>query len=109
MQANLILGLTLIATALIVATVCVPLLKGRIKMNPVYGMRLPKSFESEEAWYAINRYGARRFIIWSIALMAIGVMCFFVPFGKNTLTVFAFSPLVYLIAALETYLYARKI
>jgi hypothetical protein len=35
-----------------------------------------KAFESEENWYKINRYGAQRFIIWSVAIIISGIAIF---------------------------------
>ena len=41
----------------------IPLVKRRVKMNYLYGFRIPKAFESEENWYGINEYGAKQMII----------------------------------------------
>ena len=48
-----------IVSGFLVITVCIPLLNKKIGMNRWYGFRFRKSFESNEHWYEINRYGAR--------------------------------------------------
>ena len=30
-------------------------------MNHLYGIRIKKSFESEDSWYKINEYGGKQF------------------------------------------------
>jgi hypothetical protein len=58
--------------AIVVIAVSIPLLQGKVRMNEWYGFRISAAFASDEAWYAINRYGARLFLIWGavIALTA---------------------------------------
>ncbi len=108
---NLILGLTNVFCAVLVIGLSMPLLRGKVKPNLFYGMRFAKSFESDELWYEINAYGARRMIFWSVVLLVIGGLAFFVPLEGHTLRtlLFAFAPLLYLIPTLETYRYARKL
>lgn len=71
-------AITLVAVAVIVFTVVIPLYRGKIKPNPVYGIRVRKAFESEENWYRINRYGGAVLMFWAIALMLAGIICLFV-------------------------------
>jgi hypothetical protein len=89
----------------------IPLKKGMIKMNWLYGFRFKKSFESDENWYKINEYGARRFIFWAVPLLIIGGLSFVIPFGGNEplILLFAFAPLIVLIPAIESYLYAKNL
>jgi hypothetical protein len=56
------LGLSNVFVGALIIAVCIPLLKNKIRMNRWYGMRFRKSFESDENWYKINRYGAKRMI-----------------------------------------------
>lgn len=80
-------------------------------MNHFYGIRFAKSFESEENWYKINTYGAKRLILWSVAIIVIGIITFFIPLqGRTGLTMFlVHTPLIVLIPAVESYLYAKKL
>ena len=55
-----------IFTGLLLIAISIPLVRGSIKMNPLYGKKKKKAFESEEKWYIINKYGGRRLIFWSI-------------------------------------------
>ena len=112
MSVYTILSITHILTALLVTASCMPLAKDRIGRNHFYGMRVPKSFESDENWYAINRYGARRFFFWSGVLVLIGVAGLFFPLGEDTVLIVlvALAPaVVYLIGAYETYRFSKKL
>ena len=108
-QHNIRLGISLIACGLIFVVMSIPLLKGAIKMNHWYGFRIGKAFESEENWYKINRYGAQRFIIWSVAIIISGVVIFLLQpqlaakIGLSPLIIFVIIPII------ETLLYARKL
>jgi hypothetical protein len=41
----------------------VPLVQGRIKPNPWYGFRVPKTLKDPDIWYAVNAYFGRRFAV----------------------------------------------
>ncbi len=109
---NVINGLSNIFAGLLIIAVCIPLLKGKVKMNRWYGIRLKKSFESEENWYKINRYGAQRMIIWSLVIVAIGTAELFIrPDIKGTswLLISRVPLLLMIIPAIESWIYARKL
>ena len=59
--------------------ISVPLIQRRIKPNPWYGFRVPKTLRNPDIWYAANAYMARRMIVCGVLtlLAAIG----FAPFG----------------------------
>ena len=112
---NIYLGSTLLAVAILFIALSIPLVKRKVKMNPWYGVRIPKAFESEENWYKINAYGGKRLMIWSSALALIGIAAFFIPMeegnsGASALTILlAFSPLIVVIPAIiEIVAYTRK-
>jgi hypothetical protein len=73
---NIMIGTLTIACA-------IPLVRHKVKMNEVYGIRIRKSFSSPENWEKINEYGGRALIYWSIPIIAIGiavlVAAFFIP------------------------------
>jgi hypothetical protein len=109
---NLEIGLTWIGLGLLSIAISIPLLKGKIKMNSWYGFRFMQAFQSPGNWYQINRYGAKRLIFWSIVLMLLGCLLpFLPPFDKNpvSLILVLHVPLVLIIAAIESWLYARKL
>ena len=89
----------------------IPLVRGRIGRNGFYGVRFPESFQSDEAWYAINRFGGKRLIVWSIPLIAVGIVSFFLPLRSHvglTLTL-GFAPLAFIvIPAIESWRFARR-
>ncbi len=76
-------------------------------MNQWYGFRIEKAFVSKENWYAINKYGAKQLILWSVLLILVGIIFLFVP----TDPLLRGIPLVVivLIAIVRTLLYARTL
>lgn len=76
---NLAIGVPQIATGILLIVVARPLVQGRIKPNRWYGVRIPKAFESDANWYAINRFGGQRLMIWSWAIVAAGILSLFLP------------------------------
>ena len=51
----------------------VPLIQGRIKPNPWYGFRVPKTLRDTETWYAVNAYFGRRFAVIGLLIAIAGV------------------------------------
>ena len=96
---NIVFGVSYVAMGLLLIIICIPLLRGAIGPNPWYGVRLPKSFASPEVWYEVNRYGAKQVILWSLPILLLGIICFFVPLKQNqTLAMLlAIAPLVLLV------------
>jgi hypothetical protein len=97
---------------LLVIALAIPLARGQIGPNALYGVRFPQSFQSDEAWYAINRFGGRRMMIWSIPIVATGIVAFFLPMQANpglALTL-GFAPLAFvLIPVFETWRFAQRL
>jgi hypothetical protein len=96
---------------LLLLGLAVPLARGKVARNALYGIRFPQSFQSDEAWYAINCYGGKRMMAWSIPLIITGIVSFFLPLRSHTgLTLtFGFAPLVFvLIPLVESWRFARR-
>lgn len=79
MEPNVVFGLVNIFSAILIIAVSIPLVKEKIRMNHFYGIRIKKSYTSEENWYRINAYGGKQFIRWSTVLFLAGLVCFAVP------------------------------
>jgi peptidoglycan/LPS O-acetylase OafA/YrhL len=56
-----------------------PLIRGRVKRNLWYGIRVPAAFASEERWLELNRYGGRLFLNWSLGLGGLAVCGLLLP------------------------------
>ena len=108
---NITFGLTNLLCGALLAALSVPLVKRKVPMNHLYGVRFPQSFKSKEAWYAINEHGGRLLMRWSLFLVALGLIALIAPFeraGEWLVLLFAFAPLTVLIPAVQSYLYARR-
>lgn len=71
--------ITYILLGSLYVALAVPLIQGRIKPNGWYGVRVPKTLNDSQIWYAVNAYFGRRFAVVGIAVIALGVLLF--PFG----------------------------
>jgi uncharacterized membrane protein len=95
---------------LIIIGLAIPLVRGQVGRNGLYGVRFPQSFQSDDAWYAINRFGGKRLIIWAVPLMLVGIVCFFRPLQHHTARtlLFGFAPLIFvLIPGVKTWWFAQ--
>jgi uncharacterized membrane protein len=75
---NIFYSILLIGTGLVMAIIAYPLVKRKIKMNHMYGVRFPQSFYSEESWYKINEYGGKLLMIWGILIAIAGICLMFI-------------------------------
>jgi hypothetical protein len=109
--AGIILGLSHIGIAILICLMSIPLVKGKVAMNKFYGIRFKKSYESEEKWYEINKYGGKLLIIWSIPLAILGFITFFLPLeGNKTLVIIiASAPTIIIIPAIQCYIFAKNL
>ncbi|WP_456274595.1 SdpI family protein [Bacillus sp. AK031] len=108
---NIVLGLILIGCALLFTGLSLPLYLKKVKMNYLYGVRFPNSFQSDEAWYEINRYGGKQLIIWSVPMLIAGVVILFLPsLDESAAAMVSFLPVVFLIPPLiKSYIYSLRI
>jgi len=107
----IIVGVSWICMGVICISLSIPLRQGRVRMNGIYGIRFPQSFKSDEAWFAINRFGGARLIIWSIPMVISGIIAFFVPLNshESLALIFGCGPLVFLfIAFIQSWNFAQR-
>lgn len=104
---NTLLAITNIVVGVLIIALCMPLRKGKVRMNCWYGIRFRKSFESDEHWYKINSYGANRLIVWSIVIIGIGILTFFIPLGAGG--ILRLAPLILIIPVIESWIFAKKL
>jgi uncharacterized membrane protein len=109
---NITIGLALVLSGALTMAACLPLLKGQVKPNVLYGIRMAKSFESDENWFKMNRYGARQMMLWAAVMMAFGFVAFFLPLrGNETLAVIVglVPVLLLFIPVIRIYRYSKMI
>jgi hypothetical protein len=104
---NVIFGITDLFLGLILIAISRPLKNGKVAMNSFYGVRLRKSYSSEKNWYLMNEYGGRQLIVWSSALVALGILAFFIPFNGNEPLIILFAFLPAIVVLIPTYLILR--
>ena len=111
MDTGIILAAVNIFTGIVFIAISIPLVKRRVKMNHLYGFRIPKAFKSDENWYDINEYGAKQMIIWSIPIILAGIICLVIPIIKGTGLIMAVGPITFavLMVIIKTLMYANKL
>jgi uncharacterized membrane protein len=105
------IGISWILTGLILTGVSIPLARGQVRRNGFYGFRFPMSFQSDEAWFAINRFGGQRLIVWSRPMIAIGFISFFLrlqPHPELALIVGLAPSVFILIPCIQAWNFARR-
>ena len=107
---GLVIGLFNVLMGVLIIAVAYPLAREKVGMNHLYGVRVRQSFESEEKWYKINRYGGRQLMIWGAIIAALGAVAMFMDLESSweLLVIFLLVPLLVLIPAARSVLYARK-
>lgn len=51
-----------------------PLIQGKVKPNPWYGVRMRKTMQNPEIWYPVNAYCGRRLILVGVSMIAAAVL-----------------------------------
>ncbi|MGO8670515.1 MAG: SdpI family protein [Capsulimonadaceae bacterium] len=69
----LTLFFTYLGTGILSIIVGIPLMQRRIKRNPWYGVRLPKTLADDRIWYEANAYGGRALCIAGIIQTAASI------------------------------------
>lgn len=77
-----ILGFTYLGAGLFFFLLVIPMVLGKVAMNRWYGIRIPQSTKSPEAWDAINRFGGKCFMGWAGLLMIGGAVVLVFPFSR---------------------------
>jgi uncharacterized membrane protein len=96
-----LVGLVIALAGLVVAGVSIPLILRRIPMNGFYGVRIPKSFVSDENWYAINAYGGRFLALAGAIISVVGLIIRFRPLtGEVAIVVAAVAPAIILVLSI---------
>ena len=105
---NVKIAVTLVILGSVIFILLTPLYRGKVRTNPVYGIRIRKAFESEENWYKINRYGATAMMYWAALLMVMGIICLFIP-SQFVLTVAKVSIMLIIIPIIQILRYAKRL
>ena len=105
-------GVSHVAVAILIIVLCTPLYRGRIRMNRRHGVRFPQSFVLDENWYAINRYGARVMMLWSVALLIVGAVVCFLPLQRwpiGAIGLVSMPVVCVVIPTIQSYVYGRRL
>lgn len=77
--------------------ISVPLIRRRVRPNPIYGIRLPKLMHDEVLWYKANEYGGRMLFAAGVAQVILVLVSYCLPALRGNLTAFTLVCLVSLL------------
>jgi ABC-type phosphate transport system permease subunit len=99
-----------ISISVLTIVLCLPLISGTVEMNGVYGIRTKKAFKSKENWDAINRFGGKAFLIFSIlyALLAVPLAIYFRG-NPDVLGWISYSPILFILPGISISIFQRKL
>jgi uncharacterized membrane protein len=65
--------------------ISVPLMQRRVKRNPFYGIRLPKTMRDDKIWYDANEYGGRQLFGAGWASAVLVFVAYLIPAIRNNM------------------------
>ncbi|MDB5319685.1 MAG: rane protein of unknown function [Phycisphaerales bacterium] len=71
--ARVLLLVIFLASGSVMIAMSIPLLRGWVGPNPIYGFRVRRTLANREVWFAANRYAARWMAAAGVALMGTAV------------------------------------
>ena len=106
---SIFLGGFNILCGVVVYALCVPLARKLIIRNDRYGFRFRQAMESDEAWKAINEFGAKKMQTFAVAIMVIGLILVYLPIGTlSDVLLGLFVPGLFIFPCIKTWMFARN-
>jgi TM2 domain-containing membrane protein YozV len=102
-------GLVISGSGALMLAIARKLIRGEISRKRYMGIgfKIKEAFASDEAWYRINRDGAKLMVVPSLAFVACGVLLalcpFFFPSLRDILLVITFACIIMMILVLAGY------
>jgi hypothetical protein len=56
----------LVAAHLLLIALAVPMIRGKVKPNGLYGFRIPLTLDNPQIWYPANRYAGWLLLAWAL-------------------------------------------
>ena len=76
---NLYLSINVLLVGALLIVLALPLFFKKIRPNGIYGIRIPKAFESEESWYRINKIVGGKVVAGGVVLVVAAIALLFSP------------------------------
>ena len=86
------------AGALLLMALAVPMIRGKVPPNGLYGFRVPKTMNNPDIWYPANAYAGRQ-LLWAGLAILLGVVVLYFILG-NSLDAYALASLGLVLIAL---------
>ena len=66
-------------SGLLLAALSIPMIKGKIPPNGLYGFRVKKTMENPEIWYPVNAYSGKWLLAASLVQALAAVVAYYIP------------------------------
>jgi uncharacterized membrane protein len=66
-------------SGVLLAALSVPMIKGKIPPNGIYGFRVKKTMENPDIWYPVNAYSGKWLLIVGLVMVFAAIGLFFIP------------------------------
>ncbi len=83
--------LLFIACGVFQMAVTVPMIRRRVKPNPTYGFRIPKTLSDEQVWYDANAYAGRLLFASGAAQAIVAAALVFAPGIRGNLIAYCLT------------------
>lgn len=68
-----VLVLLLVGSSVLIIGLAIPLIRGKVKPNHWYGLRIPATLNNPELWYPANAYAGWLLLVYGIALLVVSL------------------------------------
>ena len=72
-------AILLLISGAALALVCIPLIRGKVPPNAVYGIRIKASYSSTEQWYRVNKFGGKLLLGVAMVILLLGLIGILIP------------------------------
>jgi uncharacterized membrane protein len=72
--ANWIATVATCVTATLLVVLSLPMIRGSVKPNRVYGLRAPKTLRDERIWYAANRLMGKNLLVAGAVALTVAIV-----------------------------------
>ena len=99
-----------ISFSVIMIVLCLPLMSGAVERNGIYGIRTKKAFKSKENWGAINKFGGKAFLIFSILyLVSIVPLAIYFRGNPDIIRWISYSPILFVLPGFSISIFQSRL
>jgi hypothetical protein len=99
-----------VSISVMMIVLCLPLISGAVERNGIYGIRTKKAFKSKENWDAINKFGGKAFLIFSILYLLLVVpLAIYFRGNLDIIRWISYSPILFVLPGISISIFQSKL